>query len=111
MRRSIDFPDEPLNQQGRYLEYFETIYRLWFIEHIEAGSPESLCLTLESMNLDVNQVIKEADKESTRTLYYSNTDLAKRMGIFGVPSFTVESEIFWGDDRFEDAIDYANFNH
>ena len=28
------------------------------------------------------------------TIYHTNTEAAKRMGIFGVPSFTVENEIF-----------------
>ena len=100
-----------VNQHGRYLEYFETIYRLWFLEHIEAGSPESLHLTLKNMDLDVNQILDEADKETSLALYHANTDEAKRMGIFGVPSFTVENEIFWGDDRIEDTIDYANSNN
>ena len=30
--------------------------------------------------------------------------MAKNKGIFGSPSFTVENEVFWGDDRCEDAI-------
>ena len=36
------------------------------------------------------------------------TDLAKSKGIFGVPTFTIEKEIFWGDDRLEDAIKWYN---
>ncbi|WP_339387510.1 2-hydroxychromene-2-carboxylate isomerase [Vibrio caribbeanicus] len=99
-----------VNQQGRYLEYFETIYRLWFLEGIEAGSPESLHLTLKKLNLDVELILNEADKETSLTVYRANTEAAKRMGIFGVPSFTVENEIFWGDDRLEDTIDYASSN-
>ena len=33
-----------------------------------------------------------------------NTEMAKNKGIFGSPSFIVENEVFWGDDRCEDAI-------
>ena len=32
------------------------------------------------------------------------TDAARPLGIFDVPSFVVGPEIFWGDDRLEDAI-------
>ena len=28
-------------------------------------------------------------------------------GLFGAPSFTVGDEIFWGDDRLEDALAWA----
>ena len=38
--------------------------------------------------------------------YNANTKEALTKGIFGAPSFTVENEIFWGDDRLEDAIEY-----
>ena len=32
---------------------------------------------------------------------------AQRTGIFGSPSFIVDGELFWGDDRLEDAIAWA----
>ncbi|MBT4395788.1 MAG: 2-hydroxychromene-2-carboxylate isomerase, partial [Acidiferrobacteraceae bacterium] len=31
----------------------------------------------------------------------------QRAGIFGSPSFIVDGEVFWGDDRLEDAITWA----
>ena len=37
----------------------------------------------------------------------SNTDSARENKVFGSPSFIVEDEIFWGDDRMEDAIKWA----
>ena len=36
----------------------------------------------------------------------SNTDQAREIGIFGAPSLRVGNELFWGDDRLEDAIDW-----
>lgn len=35
------------------------------------------------------------------------TDAARRLGIFGAPSFAVGTEIFWGDDRLDEAIAFA----
>jgi 2-hydroxychromene-2-carboxylate isomerase len=32
------------------------------------------------------------------------TDEARKLGIFGAPTFVVGKELFWGDDRLEDAI-------
>ncbi|TIU75883.1 MAG: 2-hydroxychromene-2-carboxylate isomerase, partial [Mesorhizobium sp.] len=29
---------------------------------------------------------------------------AKALGIFGSPSFVFDGELFWGDDRLEDAM-------
>ncbi|MEL7027649.1 MAG: 2-hydroxychromene-2-carboxylate isomerase [Pseudomonadota bacterium] len=36
-----------------------------------------------------------------------NVDEASRLGIYGAPSFTTGEELFWGDDRLEDALEWA----
>jgi len=35
------------------------------------------------------------------------TESAHALGVFGVPTLAVEGELFWGDDRLEDAAAYA----
>jgi 2-hydroxychromene-2-carboxylate isomerase len=35
------------------------------------------------------------------------TDAARKLGIFGAPTFAVGAEIFWSDDRLEEAIAFA----
>jgi 2-hydroxychromene-2-carboxylate isomerase len=39
--------------------------------------------------------------------YREATEEAKALGIFGSPSFVVDGELFWGDDRLEDAIRWS----
>lgn len=41
--------------------------------------------------------------------YEAATAEARRLGVFGSPSFAVRGEVFWGDDRLDDAI--AWFRH
>jgi 2-hydroxychromene-2-carboxylate isomerase len=36
------------------------------------------------------------------------TDAARKLGIFGAPTFAVGTEIFWGDDRLEEALAFAS---
>ena len=35
---------------------------------------------------------------------------AMELGVFGSPAFVVDGEVFWGDDRLEDAVDWAKAN-
>jgi len=35
------------------------------------------------------------------------TERAQQLGVFGSPSFAVGEELFWGDDRLEEALDWA----
>jgi len=44
---------------------------------------------------------------ANKTLLRVNTDRAIELGIYGAPSFVVGEELFWGDDRLEDALDWA----
>ena len=96
-----------LNQQGRYLEYFEETYHLWFVSGMEAGSEENLRLVLKTMTLDCDDVMHQAEDEAIQQIYEANTEEAKQLGVFGAPSFSIGNEIFWGDDRFEAAIRFA----
>ena len=49
----------------------------------------------------------EATRLKNKTLLRVNTERASELGIFGAPSFVVGEELFWGDDRLEDALDLA----
>ena len=42
--------------------------------------------------------------EDSRQVRESETDLAQDMDIFDSPTFAIGSEIFWGNDRLEDAL-------
>ena len=92
------------NTEGWFLDYLETTYSLWFLEGLEAGSDENLSQVFSLLNKDASDVISRATMASTIQIYEYNTELAKSHGVFGVPTFSIGKEIFWGDDRFEDTI-------
>lgn len=53
------------------------------------------------------ETAEQAERLKTKTLLRVNTDRAQELGIFGAPSFVAGDEMFWGDDRLEDALDWA----
>jgi 2-hydroxychromene-2-carboxylate isomerase len=52
-------------------------------------------------------VLALADSSDTNAALTAETNAAKGLGIFGSPTFTVGRELFWGDDRLEDAISWC----
>ena len=90
--------------QGWIKEYTILTYKKWFLEHLEPGSEPNLSSTLEEIGLDAKNVIKQAQADDIEQKYLKNTEMAKNKGVFGSPTFIVEDEVFWGDDRCEDAI-------
>ena len=90
--------------QGKYIEYLRETYSLWFLNGHEAGSTENLIHCCNRLKLDYDTMLAAIDRSEVRQIYENNTKEARQFGIFGVPSFSINNEIFWGDDRLEDAI-------
>ena len=94
-------------QEGWCEDYVRGTYRRWFIDGHEAGSDVNLMQTLSEIGQDKSRVLELAGSPDVEAAYLNQTESAKRAGIFGSPSFIVDGELFWGDDRLEDAITWA----
>lgn len=57
--------------------------------------------------LSVTRAQALASGDETRAHYDAATARARELGIFGSPTFVVGTELFWGDDRLEDAIAWS----
>jgi 2-hydroxychromene-2-carboxylate isomerase len=53
---------------------------------------------------DPKRVVELANGEWANDSLAAETARARELGIFGSPTFVVGRELFWGDDRLEDAI-------
>ena len=94
-------------QQGWCSDYTRASYQAWFLENKPLGVLEFLSEVLASLGKDPKQIVRLADSADVRARYDAETDEARRLGIFGSPTFVVGDEIFWGDDRLEDALEWA----
>jgi 2-hydroxychromene-2-carboxylate isomerase len=91
-------------REGWCAKYVKGAYRRWFVEGLEAGSEPNLSQSIEEAGQDPERVIVAANSEVIATAYEAATDEARRLNIFGAPTFVVDDEVFWGDDRLDDAI-------
>jgi 2-hydroxychromene-2-carboxylate isomerase len=79
-------------------------YSRWFGLGEESGSEPNVSGSLKEIGQDPARVLRLAQSDETGRAYDEATAEAKRLGIFGAPSFVTRGEIFWGDDRLEDAV-------
>ena len=82
-------------------------YKKWFQEGKEPAIEPSINEVCAELNLNKDEIISEAKSEIIETKYNENTNSARENKIFGSPSFIVKNELFWGDDRMEDAIKWS----
>ena len=90
--------------EGWGRDYVVETYRIWFQEGQPAGSEPNLGKSLRRIGQDPERVTGLADAPESKRALAQETEAAKAAGIFGSPSFVVGAEVFWGDDRLEDAI-------
>ena len=112
-----DYPNDPdelasrvatlAAMEGWCPQFARAAYALWFLENKDPGDTKNLASVIESLGKNANDVVSRADGQEVRDKYVAETDLARSLGIFGSPTFVYGDEIFWGDDRLEDAVDWC----
>lgn len=94
-------------REGWVEDYTREAYRLWFEHGLPAGEKPNLTQALTAVGQDTARVLDTATAPDIETELIRATEEAMRLGVFGSPSFVVEGEVFWGDDRLDDAIEWV----
>lgn len=67
---------------------------------------------LSSLGLDAAATMARAESEAQRESLRARNQDAQAKGLYGSPSFMTDAgELFWGDDRLEQAIRWARHPH
>jgi 2-hydroxychromene-2-carboxylate isomerase len=93
-------------QEGWCADYVRAAYKSWFLEHKEAGGDENNHASLRAAGQDPDRVLSRAASNEVTKAYDAATSEARKLGIFGVPTFVTGGELFWGDDRLDDAVQW-----
>jgi len=84
--------------------YIVASYRRWFIDGQEPGLEPNLSASLSEAGQETKRALERAAGGEIGKLYDDDTAEARRLGIFGSPTFVAGGELFWGDDRLDDAV-------
>jgi len=84
------------------------VMELNFVLDQDINQPERLAPILTELGLPASDILDQAQAESTKARLREQTDAARDRGIFGAPTFFVGTEMFWGNDRLDDALLFAS---
>ena len=93
--------------EGWGVDFIRLTYKKWFQERKEPAIDPSVSEICEKLKINKDEIILKAKSKEVENNYLSNTNNARNNKIFGSPTFVVNNEIFWGDDRMEDAIKWS----
>jgi len=94
-------------EEGWLEEYVRATYRRWFEKGEPAGEEPNISGSLEEIGCDPGKVLALAQSERIANALAAETNAAMALGVFGSPTFVVDGEVFWGDDRLYDAVSWA----
>lgn len=86
-------------------EYCRRTMEMNFVQDRDIESVEAVSEILQGMGLDAAATIAQACSDANKVLLRSQTEQAVARGIFGAPTFFIGDEMFWGNDRLEEAIE------
>jgi 2-hydroxychromene-2-carboxylate isomerase len=90
--------------------FVRAVYRANFAEGRDISDAATLEAVLSAAGAEADgnaRWIERAGDDEVKRRLRQATDEAAGLGIFGAPTFVVGEEIFWGDDRLEDALSWA----
>ena len=83
------------------------VMELNFVLDKDINQTDHLAEILKKLGLPASEILDQARSEPTKKLLREQTDQARARGIFGAPTFFVGTEMFWGNDRLDDALAFA----
>ena len=85
-------------------DFVGAVFRANFAEDREIGDTAEVRSILDELGQPGAELVERAQTPENKQRLRDHTQRAIELGIFGAPSFVVGGELFWGNDRLEDAL-------
>lgn len=79
-----------------------TFWKAGWQKRIDMGEPDELLASLREKNLPADELYEKSFAREAKAELKNNIQEAISFGAFGVPSFVVDGELFWGQDSMTD---------
>lgn len=87
-------------RSGDFRPYHDLVFELFWRRELDIEDPQAIIATLEDSGIDGDGFLSFAGNEG-RQLLSDIQHEAESFGVFGVPSYLVGNELFWGAERFD----------
>lgn len=95
-------------KQGWGEDFCRAVYAAEFGAGRNIGEPFVIADIINALGQNPDAVIEQSRTDANKDALRQETEEAMRIGIFGAPSFvTADGELFWGNDRLEAALEWA----
>lgn len=93
--------------QGWTPAFSRAVFVANYAEQKDISEDATLRTILSALDVDTAAAFAAADTPENKEALKRQTEEAAARGLFGAPSFTIGDELFWGNDRLEAALAFA----
>lgn len=90
---------------GCFMPYVEAVMAAMWETGAHMGDADIARATLDAAGLDSAAILAKADDPEVKAELVANTEKAAERGAFGVPTFFVGDDMFWGKERLGQVAD------
>ena len=110
------FPVNSLNLMRGYLvlnkelkkKFFDSCFDAYWKDNIDLSDKKNLENVLDNCSINKDAFFKDIQDQKIKDELKQLTESAFKKDIFGAPTFVVNNQIFWGQDRLDYALDEYN---
>lgn len=94
-------------QTGRTVAFSLAAFRQAFAAGRDLSDVDNVAIAGAACELHPRALLKAVETQAVKGALREATDRAGDLGVEGVPAVVIGDEIFWGDDRLEEAVEAA----
>lgn len=85
-------------------EFVRATFAANFAQDLDIAASETLAGILRTLDVDADGILARAVAPEVKQRLREQTERAGGHGVFGAPSFVVDDELYWGNDRLGEAV-------
>lgn len=84
----------------------KTLWHAGWVNRIDMGNPDELLAALKEAGLPADELYEKSFSTEAKKALKTNIAEAISYGVFGVPSFVINDELFWGEDSLPELASF-----
>ncbi len=89
-------------------DFCKRVMQMNFVADRDIDSVPAVTEVLEQLQVPVALWLEKSQSAENKLKLRAQTESAQSKGIFGGPTFFVDGEMFWGNDRLDDALAWSD---
>jgi 2-hydroxychromene-2-carboxylate isomerase len=88
-----------MKERGLEEAYVQRMFPAYWVEDKDLSKDEVLIELIEGLGINQGEFLEGIQSDDVKQRLKEFTEEALKRGVFGVPTFFVDGEMFWGNDR------------